>query len=105
MPDRILKQHDLFPSLQATLSDDNGPIDLSTATGVKLLMRTGGTLVSGACTIVDARNGIVRYDWARGDTDTVGEYNVEFEITWPTALPETVPNDGYNSIEIQADLG
>lgn len=105
--DRILKQHDLFPPLQATLSDQNGPIDLTTATAVKLLMKTtdGRISVTGACAIVDAVNGVVRYQWVRGDTDNIGEYNVEFEITWPTALPETVPNDGYNLISIEADLG
>lgn len=105
MPDRTFKAHDLFPPLEATLSDENGPIDLSTATSVKLLMKSGSTNVTGRCTVVDAANGRVRYDWIRGDTDTIGTYQVEFEITWPTALPETVPNTGYNEIVIEQDLG
>lgn len=116
MADRTFKANDTWPPLAAVLSDANGPIDLTNATQVKLLMRTGSTLVSGLCQLdtnpitgarLDRTLGQVFYVWVRGDTAIVGDYQVEFEITWAGTTPttETVPNDSYDSISIIADLG
>lgn len=105
MPDVTLKAHDTWPPLNATLSTDTGPLDLSTAATVKLLLKADSTLVSGVCTIVSASDGTVRYDWQTGDTATPGTYQCEFEITWATGKIETVPNDGYAAISIEEDLG
>lgn len=101
-----LKQDDTWPAINATLSDANGPINLTTATTVKILLKPtgGGTLIQGTCTIVNAAAGTVRYQWVTGDTVAAGTYNGEFEITWADGKIGTVPNEGYFTVEIIADL-
>lgn len=104
-----IKQHDTWPPLVAILSDANGVIDLTTATTVKLLLKSlgaGSTVVSGTCT-VDAppTQGQVTYDWQPADTASVNTFNGEFEITWSNGKITTVPNDSYFTVEIKADLG
>ena len=108
MADFSLKQNDTWPPLNATLTDANGPIDLTAATGVKLILApTGGgaTIVNAACTIVSAVAGTVRYTWTTGDTTTIGTFKGEFEITWTGGKIGTVPNEGYFTVEILDDLG
>ena len=106
-----VKQGDLVPALTATLMQAVGtaaavPIDLTTATGVKFAMRnrTLGTIkVDAACTIVSAIAGTVKYTWVGTDTDTIGFYDAEFQITWP-AGKQTVPGGGYDTIQIGDDI-
>lgn len=102
-----MKQHDTYPPLTATLTDLNGPINLTTATSVKLILRddADAVTVSGTCTIVSAAAGTVSYTWITGNTDQVGSYKGEFEITWATGKIETVPNDSYFTFAVVADLG
>lgn len=106
MPDRIFKQHDLWPPLVATLTDDDGPIDLTNADHVTVFWRGTAGSGDGRCTVDgDPTTGIVTYQWIAGDTDNPGSYDVEYEIMWPSTRPETVPNSGYRSIVIEPDLG
>ena len=100
-----IKQNDNYPDLQLTLSDKNGPINLTSATAVKLILKFGTTSVVGAMTKTDAANGVVTYTWAAGSTAVAGTYKGEVEITWATGKIETVPNDGYFEVIIMADLG
>ena len=104
-PDLTLKQHDTYPPLRATLSASDGPIDLTTATQVKVILRTDAVILTGVCTIENAPLGVVRYDWAVGDLAVAGDYDGEFEITWNTGRIETVPNDDYILFRVKADLG
>jgi hypothetical protein len=107
LTDFTIKQHDTHPSLEATLTDQDGAINLTTATTVKLLLKTptGGTAISGTCAIVSAVAGTVRYDWTAPNTADVNTFDGEFEITWSNGKITTVPNDSYFSVEIKADLG
>lgn len=108
MADFTIKRGDNVPILEATLSDQDGPINLTGAT-VKLIMKgkgtASGTTISGTCVIVSAAAGTVSYSWLTGNTDVVGSYDLEFQITYSGGGIETVPNDGYKSVEIVADLG
>ena len=47
---------------------------------------------------------IVRYKWAAGDTDTVGSFDVQWEITWPGSEPQTVPTKGFYTVTVYDDL-
>ncbi len=103
--DFILKQHDTWPRLEATLSDLSGPVNLTGAT-VKLILKVGATTVTGTCSIVaPATNGVVRYSWNPADTAAVNTFQGEFEVTWSDSTITTFPNDDYFSVEIKADLG
>lgn len=107
MADLTIKQHDTHPPIEATLSDANGPVNLTGST-VKLILKSAGagsTVITGTCTIVSAAAGTVRYDWLAPDTASVNTLSGEFEVTWSTGKITTFPNDAYFSVEIKADLG
>lgn len=107
MPDFTIKANDRLPSIQATLSSGGAPLNLTTATGVKFIMKTktGNTIkVNGVATIVTAASGVVRYDWLAVDTATPGEYVAEWEITWTGGKKQTVPTLTYHEVTILADL-
>lgn len=107
MADFSLKSGDTWPPVDATLSDANGAINLTTATSVKFVMAPtggGGPTVNSVCTITNAALGQVRYVWVSPNTDTSGTYKVEFEILWSDGKIGTVPNEGYLTVEILDDL-
>lgn len=45
-----------------------------------------------------------QYNWARGDTDTEGEFEAEFEVTLATGGVETYPNNRFIQVKILRDL-
>lgn len=105
MADLTLKRHDTYPPLRATLSDVNGPIDLTSAVSVKLIMKGKTSLVTGLCAIVSpSTSGSIQYNWATNDLSVSDTYNVEFEIGWAGGGIQTVPNSGYSTIEVVDDL-
>jgi DUF4097 and DUF4098 domain-containing protein YvlB len=108
MADFTLKQGDTWPPLQATLSDENGPLNLTGATvSLDLKATNGGAVLAlaGSTTILaPATNGAVSYQWAVGDTATVGTYSGEFEITWPNGTVTTVPSATYFTVTIVPNL-
>lgn len=109
---RTVKQHDTYPPLVATLSDLSGPVDLTTATAVKLIAVSLTHTITGACSISDPTNGVVSYAWVTGDTAFTGTYTLEFEVTWTGGGIQTFPNgsgtdssQNYKILYIVADLG
>lgn len=105
MADFAIKRGDRRPIMEMTLTDEDGPINLTGAVSVLLLMKFGATLVSGACNVISPTTGEITYTWAAGNTATVGDYDAEIEITWATGIVETVPNDTYFSVSVVQDLG
>lgn len=91
-----------------TLFDSRGVIDLTNADTVKLSLTLKGDatlkISNGACTIVEALNGRVRYPPTVGDVDTSGAYDAMFTINWldgtKTKLPARDEEDFF-PIEIQ----
>lgn len=101
-----IKQNDTQPRMLATLKDgDENLIDL-TGASVRFHMRTvGGSVVTdSAAVVVTAGSGLVRYDWQAADTDTVGSYQAEFEVTYADGTIETFPNNGYIRVQIGDDI-
>lgn len=104
-----IKRHDTLPAYVVALSDTNGPIALTAATSVQLLMRVKGT-AEGATTIntpmviADPVASIVSYQWQPADTATPGDYDTEFEIHFPGGK-QTVPTDGYLTVTVNDDIG
>lgn len=92
------KAADLEPSFVATVKNADGTVpNLTTATAVtlKAKLTTGATTITRAGTFQDPANGIVKFTWQTGDLATVGIYDMEIEVTWPTSRPSTHPNDTY----------
>lgn len=102
-----IKRGDTSPSMLATLQDANGSaVDITGAT-VRFHMRKTGssaTVVDEAATVVTADAGLVRYDWQTSDTDTVGSYQAEFEVTYSDGTIETFPNNSYIPVNIVSDI-
>lgn len=106
MADYSIKQGDTWPPLEAALKKQDGqPIDLTEAVGVKIWMKTGVTLVeTDPCTIEDAASGRVSYIFSAEDTATLGEYQLEFDIDWGDGKKQSVPNTGFNTLEVTPAL-
>lgn len=104
-----LKRGDTRAALQATLLDGNGqPVNLTTAAGVRFLMKASGATtakVARAATIQNAAGGVVWQVWEAVDTDTAGVYQAEFEVTYVDGRVETFPAGDYIPVVILADLG
>lgn len=103
-----IKQNDTSPSLEATLKDGNGTvIDLTGATVNFHMRQIGKTTVkvdASATVSSPATSGVVEYQWTASDTDTIGVFQGEFEVTYSTGAIETFPNGSYIAIEILDDI-
>ena len=83
---------DLQPFLQATLlNPDGSPVNLAGASVVFTLSQRGKVLFCNPAQIVDAANGVVRYDWQPGNTDQHGTCRGVFTVTYPSGLTKTFP--------------
>ncbi|RJQ04806.1 MAG: hypothetical protein C4551_10020 [Bacillota bacterium] len=106
-----LKQGNLRPSYVVILKDaDKNPVNISTATAVRLHMKTPGGAIKVDAEMInrddgtEALRGKCEYEWQAGDSDTAGTFYAEVEVTWPDTDPETFPNDGYNIVKITEKL-
>lgn len=100
-----LKRGDTSAGLRYTLLPS--PISLAGATVVFSMRLRGLTvpkIARAAAVIEDAANGVVRYDWQAGDTDTPGLYEAEFEVTYADGAVETFPNSDWIIIRIEGDI-
>lgn len=102
----FIKQNDTQPRMLATLKDGDGDVIDLTDASVRFHMRSSaGTVVTdAAAVIVTAASGLVRYDWSASDTQAVGTYQAEFEVTYADATIETFPNSGYIRVQIGDDI-
>ena len=82
------------------LTQNGSVVDLTGAT-VRFHM---GDVIDAPAIIVNATGGVVRYDWATGDTDVAGSYRAEFEVTFVDGRIETFPNDTSIGVIIREDL-
>jgi len=103
----FVKQNDTSPAMLATLQDADGNAVNISAASVRFHMRvirSRDTKVDQAADIVDGQLGQTRYDWSAEDTDTIGSYQAEFEVTYADGSIETFPNDGYIRVDIIDDI-
>lgn len=98
MSDFTIKQNDTRPNIKSQLQDENeDAINLSNASSVDFHMinkATSTVKVNSPATITNPSNGEVEYDWSSGDTDTVGRFYAEWQVTWDNGDIETFPNTG-----------
>lgn len=92
-------QNDTRPALEFTITQEGLPVDLTGCT-VNFYMKnvdTGAVKINGsACSIVNAAAGKCRYLWSATDTNTVGTYLGEIEITFSDGKIQT----GYKQFTI-----
>jgi hypothetical protein len=99
-----LKQHDLQPYYRFSVSG----VNLTGATIVCTMIDAGGSKKinrqSAGIVVTDAVAGEAEYRWQAGDTDTIGTYRIEFEITPQSGGKFTVPNDEPAVVFVGSDL-
>jgi len=102
-----IKQNDTSPAIAAQLLDANGDAVNVAGASVAFNMRTRGGAVkvnAAAGSVVNASEGRVKYSWDAADTDTIGRYEAEFQVTYADSSIETFPNTGYITVIIQDDI-
>lgn len=103
-----IKQGDTSPAIRYELLPRS--VDLTGAGSVVFNMRDKGTqtvkVSRGVGSVVTATGTpTVQYAWDAADTDTVGDFEGEFEVEFADGSIGTFPNKGYIDIEIGDDIG
>lgn len=106
MADYTLKQGDRLPVISAVLKDSAGAaVDLTGATAKLNIVDDAGTAVSRTATIsATPTDGTITYDWVADDVDVAGSFYFEYEITFPSGLKQTFPNNKHLTLEIIDDI-
>lgn len=107
-----LIQFDLQPKYLITVTDSTGgAVDITGATiRCSMSLERSTTLTinrsTAGVTITGATSGQFEYQWQSGETDTVGAYDIEFEITPSAGGKFTMPNpiDGVAHVQIFTGL-
>ncbi len=101
-----IKRGDNLPDLVADISGDQGPVDLTSATQIRVLgVRNGDLVIQQTAGVTGSAEGVVTMPWPDGSTDVAGLIGFEFEVTWPGGKKQTFPADGLVWAEVTPDLG
>lgn len=99
-----LKRGDTLPALVCTLTDDGAPVDLTTATTIRVLLRRGSTLTVNRV-VTGTNQGLITMPWETGDTTAAGTLRGEVQVTWPDGRVRTFPPTDVFLVVIADDLG
>lgn len=104
-----VKQGDTAPAAMAILLDPSGNPQSLAGAVVRFHMVTQERQVKvDALAVIDpdqvVNPGKVTYQWLVGDTDDVGVYLAEWEVTFSGGAVQTYPNSEYDSVRIDAEL-
>lgn len=107
MPNFIIKQNSTLTPLKVRLLSVSGArIDVSLA-AVRFRMRKKGSavnLIDQPATIFDPVQGVVGYQWQLSDTALTGDFEGEFEVTYPDTNNRKFPSPGYLTIRVTDSL-
>ena len=107
-PTFYIKQNDTRPELDVFLRDDKDRTINVTGATVKFNMRNASDntvkVNLGSVTTVSRTAGRVKYSFSSADTDTSGNFDGEFQVTFVGGQVETFPNDGYIKVIITDDV-
>lgn len=108
-PTLYLVQHDLQPAYAVTLTDSTGGAINVTGATIRFTMAPVDSTAltvnrSTAVTITSATAGQFEYRWQAGNTDSTGDYLVEFEVTPASGGKFTVPAERDARVTIRPDL-
>lgn len=97
MADYHHKKGNLLPPYRGTVSDANGPVNLSLASSVLFRMWDRNTrqvvIDDQPVQIVDGPAGKFSYGWQAADVDAIGTYLAEVDVVYPSGVL-TCPNPG-----------
>lgn len=104
----ITKLHDTKIVFNHTPTIDDVPIPPANLAGctLKFIMKLPDSLtaeVSQPATINP--DGTFSYQPVLADVSTVGKFQQEWEVTYPSSQKLTFPNNGYNIVKVISDLG
>jgi hypothetical protein len=95
------------PLLESVLTDGDGnPANLTGAT-VRLKAvntETEAVEVDTVASIHSNTGGVVRYQVMASEFDTVGLYQMEWEVTFPTGIVLTFPSEEFDYVKVSAGL-
>jgi hypothetical protein len=97
-----IKRRDTSPALLYRISP--APSSLAGASIIFNLKNASGTVVINRAAADNTDSDILRYQWQAGDTDTVGQFQGEFEITYADGTVGTWPNRGFIPVVIYDDI-
>jgi hypothetical protein len=106
-PDFYWKQGDTAPAIAEQLFDGLGVVVNLAGASVKFMMWGPGDAavkVNAAATITDAALGKVSYTPIAADTNTVGDWLAEWEVTFGGGAKETFPNSGHQKVRVVDDI-
>lgn len=98
-----VKRGDTAVTFTDILVLDGAGVSLTGAT-VLFRMSNGTTTVSGTATITSPDGGGVSYTVGASDLAVAGNYQQEWEVTFPLGTKLTFPSDGYNVVKVLADV-
>jgi hypothetical protein len=108
-----ITENDTAPPVEATLKAGTpaAAVDLQSSTVEFHMVDAEGTeKVNSAANLdqvtdgSDGTKGKVSYDWAAADTDTVGKYKAEWQITFSDGTIRTFPTPGTTTIIVHGEL-
>ncbi len=103
----ILKQGNLFPDVEETVTDENGnAIDITGAIVTFSLRKARSpgekVITNAAATVVDGPTGAIKYGWLSGDNAIpAGTYQGLFKIAPQVGDPFYAPTDGWVEVVIE----
>lgn len=105
----LIKRGDLDPSFRAQVMSASMADSLAAALSARFILRdrrTGQLAVSNIMVIEDQtlNPGVVRYDWAAGDTAFPGFFVAEIEVIWGDGRTQTFPSGCFLSVIVARDL-
>ena len=104
MSDFSIKKDSTAPALVTQCKRDGAGVNLATATTITLRLRhkARDLGLSKAMTVATASTGHVQYEWATGDTDVIGDYDLDVKVVWSDGDVEYFPSGGNRLLSIVA---
>lgn len=102
-----MKRNDTRPKPDALLKFSDGTIPALTGATVRFIARYQGSKVvkiDGVATVTDIPTGAVEYTPVAADVDVSGNFDVEWEVTFPDTSIQSWPTRGYDLLVIGGDL-
>lgn len=100
-----IKQHDTKGIFIDVLTVDDVPVNLTGVLGVQFLMKKPGHAINGAASVTNVSGGGVSYQPVEADVRYDGHYQQEWEVKFSDGRRLTFPNNAYNTVIIEPDLG